>query len=141
MAPEVLNNALYVRVHLSNSGPVPARECRIFVERIHYDGQLIEDEQSPVIWTDIDNFDARTIDAGGGSYADVCSVYRSAGYLQVHSLKGRKGYGRLSKRGVYVFEISAKDLASENVDYARLEVTLGGDDWHDLGVLSRARTS
>ena len=54
LTPESTSNALYIRTHVTNYGHLPARECVIFVERIYREGQLIETEESPIIWTDLD---------------------------------------------------------------------------------------
>jgi hypothetical protein len=90
MTPESVSNALYVRLRLSNSGQLPAADCSVFIERIEYDGydgHLIEDESSPLNWTDVDNFEPRRLWEGHGAFVDVCAVYREERGLRVLSQK------------------------------------------------------
>ncbi len=130
-----ISNALYVRLHLSNPGLRRARECGVFLERVEYGGgPLLENESSPLNWTDIDGFDLRQVDEAAGNYVDVCAVYRGRKELRVLSQKGGKGYGIFAQQGVYFFEISARASgASESV---RMAVQWGDGGWDDLKVLS-----
>jgi hypothetical protein len=142
MTPDNLTNALYVRVYLKNLRRLwPAGKCRVYVERIHHNGKLIESESSELNWTDVDSFNPLSIDAGNGKYADVCSVYRETDYLQVHSVKGRKGYGRLPKAGVYSLEISSRDGEYLSKDAIRMEIQCGQASWNDLRVIRVVRLS
>ena len=101
----------YIRVWVYNEIGFPARQCEVFVERIWLDERLIDDERSPLHWTDIDGaYDFPMIRRGyrNGHYIDVCASDSIDTRLQVISRKGLKGYHRFDKPGMYKFELSAE---------------------------------
>ena len=130
-----LNNALYIRLHLRHVGwLLPAENCEVVLRGIRHDGKLIDDEMSPLFWTDRDSSAPLNLSAKiGEAYVDVCAVYRECEGLYILSQKGRKNYGKLTGLGEYTLDICAVTAGVVRKSI-RLAVVRGESGWDDLQV-------
>jgi len=121
-----------------NFGVLPPKECSVFVNRILWNGQVIESQRSPLNWTDKDVFTPQTIARGfsRGLYADVCAADQIIPALQVKSEKASKGYGLYGQGGIYKFEISAEGSGVTSNGFISLEVEHDGRQWDGLRTVS-----
>ena len=130
--------ALYLRVWVYNFGLSPALNCSVFVNRVLRDGQILDDERSPLNWTDIDTFQPQILPTREhrGRYADVCAASERMPSLQIKSQKGTRGYGIYTEAGVYSLEISAETPNRlTSIGRIRMDVNYEGR-WNGLSLIA-----
>ncbi len=131
--------AKYIRAWVHNLIGFPARHCRVFVDRILFEGKVIESERSPLHWTDIDGaYELPIIRTGyrNGCYIDICATDSVDERFQVISQKWTKGYHRFEKSGLYRMELTAE--SAKPCSFGRFNLTAKFDaaNWKNLQVVS-----
>jgi hypothetical protein len=117
--------ALYLRGWVYNFGVSEARDCSVFIKRVRFEGKILDDDRSPLAWTDIDTFDPQTIARGldRGRYVDICASDQNHPVLQIKSQKATKGYGVYAKSGLYTLELTA-EVPSRAGSFEDMEISL-----------------
>lgn len=130
----------YIRVRVRNLHGYPARQCRVFVDRILLNGKIIERERSPLHWMDYgDVFEWPLMRWGSKDawYVDLCAADEIDPHLQIISYKGlKRGYLRFRDSGIYTIELSAEALKPCSFGRMVLNVRHDGKDWRNLQVIS-----
>jgi hypothetical protein len=132
--------ALYIRARVFNDWGFPARNCEVYVERIWLNERLIDDERSPLHWTDF-SADAYTVPMMRqghryGRYIDICASDSIDKRFQVISQKWTKGYHRFRQSGTYKLELSAEGATPCSYSHFMLIVGYHAEQWKELTVIS-----
>jgi len=111
--------AVYLRALVYNSGwSFLARNCRVYVNRILFNGRDVGPARSQLKWKGgqkIDGpFTARDIARGKGRgfYVDLCATDEVCAKFQVKSSLEADGYKPFSGDGLYTLELSAEGSSS-----------------------------
>ena len=136
--------AMYIRVALRNFGWVlPAKHCRVFVNRITLDEKVVEESGAKLAWKGLhhlgEEFSPQVIDSAQTLFVDVCGAHEVNARLSTKSLRELEGYPGFTKTGTYIFEIVATgDRFCERGTLA-LGVRYNGQ-WNETEVVSVERT-
>lgn len=136
-SPGATGRAKYVRAWVHNLFGFPARNCQVFVERISFNGNIVESERSPLHWTDLDEtFELPLIRHGyrNGHYIDICATDSVDPRFQVISQKWFKGYHRYSQSGVYEIEMTAEASTPCSFGHLLMTVRHDAEDWKNLRI-------
>jgi hypothetical protein len=139
------NHARYIRAWVFNDWlwcPA-ARNCQVFVEAIWLNNRLVDDERSPLHWTDLNSaysFPSMRRGYKNGHYIDVCAADSVDNRFQVISQKWTKGYHRFHQSGVYRLQLCAEALWPSSFSHFALTVGYDNRRWNDLHVISARET-
>lgn len=131
--------AKYIRAWVYNRFGFPARDCQVFVERILWNGRVVESERSPLHWTDEDvEFDRPTINwrSERGRYVDICATDSVDGKFQVISKMWTKGYHRYEKTGTYTLKLRADAMQPCLEGLLTITLDYDAENWRNLRVVS-----
>jgi hypothetical protein len=102
----------YVRAWVYNMWGPKAHRCRVVLERIWLNERLIDDERTPLHWTDLkDVYELPEMSSGfrNGHWIDVCASDSVKSRLQVISQRHLlRGYHSFSEHGLYRFQLVAE---------------------------------
>jgi hypothetical protein len=135
---ESVGRSKYVRLWVYNAFGFLARHCQVFLDRISLDGKVLDDERTPLHWTDVDVYEFPSLRRGyrNGHYIDVCAADSIDPQLQLLTQKGLKGYHRYPDDGVYTIELTAE--ADKPCSFGSFKFLIGhdGTDWQKLAVIA-----
>lgn len=132
------NSGLYIRAWVYNFGIYPATNCKVFLESVLFNGEVVESERSPLYWTDHKDRHEHSLSHGRrrGWYIDICASDEIDTRLRIISLKGLRGYHRFSGDGVYTMELSAESTWLTSPGFLRLKVRHDGRNWDKMEIIS-----
>lgn len=142
IVPAGSTHAIYVRLWLQNYGfGQRARECSLSLDRITFEGNVIENESSPLLWTDINTHDPQTLVRGARAMMpiDLCAVYKLDGWLHVKSRKAISGELIYNQTGTYTFGVRTQALWPASNDRAFVDVYYDSDNWMALKIIGLRR--
>ena len=135
-----VGDSRYIRAWVINDWGFPAHHCQVFVERIWLGDRLIDDERSPLHWTDLSDhafsFPYMRHGDRNGRYVDICSADSVDSRFQVISQKWTKGYHRFAESGVYKLELCAEAMRPCSFSGLTLLVRHDQGCWKNLHVVS-----
>ena len=127
-----------IRVWIENYGfGMRARECSVYLDSITFRDKIIENESSPLRWTDINNYEPQTVTWGKATMmpVDLCEVWESDGLLRVTSRKAQAGGLTRSLSGVYTFDTRTRALSPVSNDRVLVDVYYDSKGWKALKVI------
>jgi hypothetical protein len=100
--------ALYLRIHLKNEGHGAAKNCRVSIEHIRFNGVELDYQSSVLPWADTETYDSRRIEAGHDVYLNLASFYRGQSHSRWMLVFSQQINKTIFQPGLYVFEVAAR---------------------------------